>query len=164
MEPDAEADLYRRLFPRARLLALRVLRNEAEAEDIAQHVMIHTLEALREGRVRDPEQVASYVLSTCRVTCRDTQRTRVRRAELLERWPHLPLDPPEPEVSASREHLGRCLEELTPRDRTVVVLTYYADRTSTEIARELEMSEGNVRVARHRAVSRLAQCMGAVTS
>ena len=164
MGPDAEADLYRRLFPRARLLALRFLRNEAEADDVAQHVMIHTLEALREGRVRDPSQIASYVLSTCRMTCRDTQRTRMRRTELVERWGHLPLDEPEPEATLARDHLGRCLEELPPRDRTVVVLTYYAERTSTEIARELDMTDVGVRAVRHRAVSRLARCMGAVTS
>jgi DNA-directed RNA polymerase specialized sigma24 family protein len=41
----------------------------------------------------------------------------------------------------------------------VVLLTFYAERTSGEVGRELGVKDGNVRVIRHRAIERLRTCM-----
>jgi RNA polymerase sigma-70 factor (ECF subfamily) len=49
---------------------------------------------------------------------------------------------------------------LPARDRAIVALTFYADHDADEIAAALGMTAGSVRVARHRAVGRLATCMG----
>ena len=57
--------------------------------------------------------------------------------------------------------LERCLARLAERERVVVMLTFYAERTASEVARELSLKEGNVRVIRHRAVERLRACMTA---
>src|SRR5687768_5857118 len=46
-----------------------------------------------------------------------------------------------------------------PRERTVVVLTFYAERDGDAIARELGTSAGTVRVIRHRALARLRECL-----
>jgi RNA polymerase sigma-70 factor (ECF subfamily) len=42
----------------------------------------------------------------------------------------------------------------------VVVLAFFADKSSDEVAKELGLSPGNVRVIRHRALGRLRSCMG----
>jgi RNA polymerase sigma-70 factor (ECF subfamily) len=42
----------------------------------------------------------------------------------------------------------------------VVVLTFFADKPGDEVAKELGLSAGNVRVIRHRALARLRSCMG----
>jgi RNA polymerase sigma-70 factor (ECF subfamily) len=42
----------------------------------------------------------------------------------------------------------------------VVVLSFYAERDAEGIGLELGLSAGNVRVVRHRALSRLRACMG----
>ena len=43
----------------------------------------------------------------------------------------------------------------------VLGVSFYAERTASEVARELSLKEGNVRVIRHRAVERLRACMTA---
>ena len=57
------------------------------------------------------------------------------------------------------DRLERCLARLAERERMVVLLTFYAERSAGEVGRELGATEGNVRVIRHRAVERLRTCM-----
>jgi RNA polymerase sigma-70 factor (ECF subfamily) len=52
------------------------------------------------------------------------------------------------------------VERLAERERAVVVLSFYSERGSDDIAAELGLSAGNVRVVRHRALARLRGCMG----
>ncbi len=54
----------------------------------------------------------------------------------------------------------RCLQSLGQRDRAVLILTFYAEKTAAEIAGELGLTSGAVRVARHRALDRLRECVG----
>ena len=56
--------------------------------------------------------------------------------------------------------LRSCLDALEPRQQTVLVLTFYSERNSTEIARELALSPENVRAIRHGALVRLRGCVG----
>jgi hypothetical protein len=72
--PDsaAEAELYRRLGPRVRLYRMRHLRDPNAAADLMQQVLLMMLERLREGRLREPERIASFVLGTCRMTVLET--------------------------------------------------------------------------------------------
>src|SRR3989304_77816 len=75
-----------------------------------------------------------------------------------------PLPPAAPASAAKPlglDPLSRCLERLPERERAVVVLSFYSERGSDEIAAELGLSPGNVRVVRHRALTRLRDCMGA---
>jgi len=53
------------------------------------------------------------------------------------------------------------IQRISQQERTIVILTFYACRTGEEIASDLAMTLGNVRVARHRAVRQLRTCMGA---
>ena len=53
---EAEAELFRRMAPRIRLYGLRHLRDEHAADDLVQQVLIIALEALRAGRLHDPEK------------------------------------------------------------------------------------------------------------
>jgi DNA-directed RNA polymerase specialized sigma24 family protein len=75
-----EAELYRRLAPRVRLYGLRHLRSEAAAADLAQHVLVLAIEKLRTGQVREPDRIASFVLSTAR-PARDLRRATARHRE-----------------------------------------------------------------------------------
>ena len=76
---DAEAELCRRLAPRLRLYGLRHLRDEQAAADLVQHVLIIMLESIREGRVREPDKLASFALGACRMTVLDLRRGNRRR-------------------------------------------------------------------------------------
>jgi len=157
----AETELYRRFAPRVRLYGLRHLRDEDAARDLVQQVMLLTIEKLRKGAVRDMEMIGSFVLGACRMHAVNLKRRDRRREALLEAFP-----PQHPAVAAvapvlDEQELEVCLSRLTERERTVVLLTFYGERSSRDIAHTLGLSEGNVRVIRSRAVDRLRACMRA---
>lgn len=162
--PDsaAESEFYRRLAPRVRLYGLRHLRDRQAADDLVQQVLLMTLERLRAGEVREPERIASFVLGSCRMTVLEMRRGPRRREALLETYGDRAeaFDAPEP-LALDPEQLARCLEALSERERSVVVLSFFADKQADEVGAELSISGGNVRVIRHRALARLRQCMGA---
>ena len=157
----AEAELFRRMAPRIRLYGLRHLRDADASEDLMQQVLITTLEALRSSRLREPEKLASFVLGTCRMTVLDLRRGSQRKECLLQQFGsdlRAPVQPSMPQLD--HEKLTRCVQNLKERERTVVVMTFFDERTGAEVASFLRLSEANVRVIRHRAVQQLRQCMG----
>jgi RNA polymerase sigma-70 factor (ECF subfamily) len=161
-DSEAEAELFRRMAPRVRLYGLRHLRNAPAAEDLLQEVLLTTLVALREGRLREPEKLASFVLGTCRMTVWGERRRVRRREELLEKFgADLPAAPPPPPPLLDGERLLECLRNLKERERSVVVMTFYDERSSSDVADLLGVSEANERVIRHRAIHRLRECMEA---
>jgi len=95
-----------------------------------------------------------------RSMAKDIKRLEWRREKLLLAF----TDPNRVEAPASdttldADRLEACLGRLAERERLVVLLTFYADRTSREVATELGVQDGNVRVIRHRAIERLRTCM-----
>jgi len=62
-----ESELYRRFAYRVRLYGLKHLRDEAAADDLAQQVLLVTIERLRAGEVRNPDEIGSFVLGTSRM-------------------------------------------------------------------------------------------------
>ena len=159
---EAEAELFRRMAPRIRLYGLRHLRDEHAAEDLVQQVLMTTIEALRAGRLREPDKLASFVLGTCRMTVLDLRRGAQRKQRLLEQFgAHLPtlVQPSMPRLDY--EQLARCVQNLKERERTVVVMTFFDEQTGADLATFLGVSEANVRVIRHRAIHQLRACMGA---
>ncbi len=156
----AEAELYRRLAPRVRLYGLRHLHDPAAADDLVQDALLMAFDMLREGKVRDPECFPSFVLGTCRRIVSGLRRGATRRQRLLDRFgPELAPTTPAASVPVDLERLGRCLERLKERERSVVVLSFYEEAGSEQIATELGLSPGNVRVVRHRALERLRTCL-----
>ncbi len=159
---EAEAELCRRMAPRIRLYGLRHLRDHHAADDLAQQVLITTLETLRAGRLREAEKLASFVLGTCRMTVLDLRRNAQRKERLLEQFGADLLAPVPPAMLAlDHEQLARCVQNLRERERAVVVMTFYDEQTGADVATFLGVSEANVRVIRHRAIHQLRECMGA---
>jgi len=78
-DPEAEAELCRRLAPRVRLYGLRHLRNDAAAADLMQQVMLMMIERLRAGALREPAKLASFVFGICRMVVLDLRRGTARR-------------------------------------------------------------------------------------
>ena len=156
----AEAEICRRLGPRIRLYGLKHLRQEAAAADLMQDVLVMVLQKLREGAVREPERLVSFVLGTARQMVVDGRRSGRRRDRILEAFP-VDLVPPDEEAPdpLDTERLGRCLGALPERERAVLVMTFYDDRSADAVGSELGLSAGNVRVIRHRGLERLRACM-----
>jgi RNA polymerase sigma-70 factor (ECF subfamily) len=158
-DAEAEAELCRRLAPRVRLYGLRHLGNEAAAADLMQQVMLLMIERLRAGALREPERLASFVFGICRMAVLELRRGLARRERLLEMYGDVlaPPEPPAPEFD--RERLTHCLECLPERERTVLLMTFYDDMPAEALANELNLSQANVRVIRHRGLMRLRTCV-----
>jgi RNA polymerase sigma-70 factor (ECF subfamily) len=91
----------------------------------------------------------------------DLRRTRARQERLLGTFAQdlsgaEPASTPQPDDAS----LLRCLHRLSERERSVLVMTFYDDRQARDVAVDLGLSEGNVRVIRHRGLERLRECMG----
>jgi RNA polymerase sigma-70 factor (ECF subfamily) len=156
----AESELYRRFAPRVRLYGLRHLRDEESARDLVQQVMLLTIEKLRRGEVRDPDQIASFVLGSSRAMAAAVRRTEARRERLRDVF----LAPQSFEAPAAGalldlDRLEACLAQLADRERSVLFLTFYAERAAAAVAADVGVSEGNVRVIRHRALAKLRACV-----
>jgi RNA polymerase sigma-70 factor (ECF subfamily) len=160
LDPAAETELYRRLAPRVRLYGLRHLREPHAAADLVQQVLLMTLERLRAGEVREPERIASFVLGACRMTVIEWRRGGRRREGLLETWggAEEAYEAPEP-IMLDADRLAACLQGLSERERSVIVLTFFSDSPAEQVGADLDLAPGNVRVIRHRALGRLRACM-----
>lgn len=160
-DAEAEAALYRRLAPRVRLYGLRHLRDGPAAADLMQQVMLMTLEKLRAGDVKEPDRIASFVLGMCRMAVLDLRRTGLRRARLLQEFSDdvFPVTAADAPGDLGHTALLRCLDRLSERERSVLMLTFYDDQPAKSVAGELGLSEANVRVIRHRALGKLRACM-----
>jgi len=156
----AESELYRRFAPRVRLYGLRHLRDEESARDLMQQVMLLTIEKLRRGDVRDPDQIASFVLGTSRTMAMAARRTDARRERLREAFvvPDA-FAAPDAGATLDLDRLEHCLAQLVDRERSVVLLTFYAESSAAAVGADLGVSEGNVRVIRHRALAKLRACV-----
>ena len=143
-----------------RLYGLRHLRDEDAARDLAQQVMLLAIEKLRSGAIREPDQIASFVLGASRTMAKDLKRREWRREKRREAFmaPE-PVEAPFEDNALDVDHLERCLARLAERERMVVLLTFYAEKSATEVGQELGVKEGHVRVIRHRAIERLRTCM-----
>ncbi len=158
----AEAELCRRFAPRIRLYGLKHLRDEDRARELVQAVLVAMIEALRAGRVEDPDRFDRFVLGMCRNLASRSRYIEARavatdHADLA----HLDVESFVPsDVALDLGALMHCIAQLEVRARTVLHLSFYREKSAEEIASVLETTPGNVRVVRHRAVAQLRACMG----
>jgi RNA polymerase sigma-70 factor (ECF subfamily) len=156
-----ETELCRRFLNRARLYGLRHLRFDVTAaEDLAQEVMVISLEALRSGRVEDPERIDRFILGTCRNVAHSMRRKRKRGEEIGRRLSvelGQAVTPPWELVESRR--VSECLAALPAREFELLLLLYQQGASAAEAAEALETTPGNVRVLHHRALARVRECV-----
>jgi RNA polymerase sigma-70 factor (ECF subfamily) len=125
-----------------------------------QDVLLLTIERLRAGDVRRPEEIGSFILGTGRMMAQSGRRIARRREVLAARFLERSDEADPPSLSGlDAPRVTTCLRALAERDRLVPLLTFYADRESPRIADDLGVSPGAVRVIRHRAMARLRECV-----
>lgn len=157
----SEAALLARLRPALRAFASRRLRGP-EADEFVQDVSLLLLEALREGRVSDASALGGYALGVCRTVAHDRARLAERRAALWEQFgprEEPSVDGESDDARFDRAVLEDCLGQLTQRARAVIRHAFIAGGSNRDIAHALSLSEGNVRVIRHRALAQLRACL-----
>ncbi len=135
-------DLHRdRLFR----LALRLVGDRQEAEDLSQEAFLRAARSLERVPAEDSGAEA-WLVRTLVNLCRDRHRRRkVRRihAEREQRRAIPGIDPTERVVAHAA--VGRALGQLDPKRRAVVVLRYLEGLSAVEISQLLSMRAATVR-------------------
>ena len=142
-----------------------------DAEDVAQETLRRVLVAVRGRRIEaGNEPPSGYVFRTARHVCMHIHRSHRRGARAVARLrSEVDATEPVPDPSVVLEQRERdsrvraCLADLTQRDRGVLLAFYRDGRSTDEVADELGISPGAVRVRRHRAVRRLRELVRAPT-
>jgi len=118
-------------------IAYLVAGNAHDAEDLVQSALERA--AVRWRSLDDPEAYLRRVIYTQSVS-----RWRRLRARVPETLTDTPPERPSETDHDTRLVLASAIRRLTPRQRAVIVLRFYEDRTEAEAAILLGVSSGTV--------------------
>ena len=162
---EALADLYDRHGRAIYSLALRIVQDQADAEDIVQEVFSQAW--AQSGRYDAARGVvAAWLLTVARSRAIDRLRARRARPDATDGQPTAtePVDPgATPDLQAvSAEQVARvraALGELPMLQRAALELAYYEGLSHAEIARRLEQPLGTVKTRIRQAMIRLRESL-----
>ncbi len=164
---DAESALYDRFSMRVFYVALRLLRVREDAEDARAETFLRVLQALRHGKLRDPQALPAFVLETTRNVARERLRERSRVRQIDEGAPEqftaLTVDAPQVDPYARRA-IEETIEELRPRDRAFLRMCYYQELDKSEMSQRLGIDEARLRLIKSRALKRFREAYGRLTA
>lgn len=142
-------------------LCCALLRNRQRAEDAAQESLVRIWKALDryDGRAALSTWIYAITRNRC-LTAIERERSSASRSdgEPAQSIEQLPASEPESEAADERSEQLRELVELLPeRLRRVLVLYYFEERSTSEVARMLACPEGTVKTHLFRARAALAE-------
>ena len=159
---SAFAALYDRFSTPLYSLAVKMLNNEAEAQDLLQEVFLSVWSKAAQFQ-SDRGSAFSWVVAQLRNRAIDRLRSRRRRGELIES--HGPeLEPSgsattssayNAEISERAREVRSAMEQLSEEQRLVLRMAYFEGLTQVEIAEKLEEPLGTVKARICRGMARL---------
>jgi RNA polymerase sigma-70 factor, ECF subfamily len=157
-EDDGVAELYDRYAPVALGLALKIVRDEVEAEDVVHDAFIAIVE--RADQYHEARgSVVAWLVTTVRNLALDRARRRVRRAQITD--DELRYEPaetvPDPEslfwINQECAEVRRALAELSVSQRNTLVTAFFEGLSYPEIAEREGVPLGTVKSRAARALS-----------
>jgi RNA polymerase sigma-70 factor (ECF subfamily) len=160
----AFARLYGLLAPRVFGLARRVLRDPAQAEEMAQEVLV---EVWRTAPRFDPTRGngLSWVLTIAHRRTVDRVRSEQASADRLHKVAaastQIPYDEVADQVGSrlERQQVRRCLDGLTELQRESITLAYYGGHTYREVSTLLGIALPTVKTRMRDGLIRLRDCL-----
>lgn len=146
-------------------LCCLVMRNEQDAEDMAQETFLRACRALPRYQRREGSSFEAWLYRIAVNCCRSRMR---RKWYQVLPWPdpapQLMAEPEEqPERKAQqsewRTEMLDAIDALGEKHRVVVILRYYAGMSNEEIAETMGLPSGTVRSRLHTARERLRQVL-----
>ncbi|SCM67153.1 RNA polymerase sigma factor [Donghicola eburneus] len=138
-DPLAAQVLSRRFLPRVLAHATRVLKDQAEAEDVAQEAMLRLWKIAPDWRAGEA-QVTTWMYRVTANLC--TDRIRKRRSVPLDSAPEPEDDTPSAgeamQDAARAQALNAALMELPDRQRQAVALRHLEGLSNPDIAEILD--------------------------
>jgi len=161
----AFAALYDELSGPVYGLAWRILRDAAQAEEVAQEVL---LDVWRTATRFDPSRgsAAAWVLTIAHRRAVDRVRSAVAAAEREQlAWPRSANGSDDDvaaavEASLDREAVRRCLEALTDLQRESITLAYYGGHSYREVSEILGSTLGTIKTRIRDGFIRMRDCLG----
>ncbi len=141
-------------------VALGVLRNRADAEDVAQEGFVRAYRSF--SGLRDREKFRGWLVRIVWRLALDRIRAQKRRERRELAALREPAPPTVEEVAASREferRLAAAIEELPEKLRMVLTLAGIEEHNLAEISRLLGIPEGTVKSRLHLARKRLTEVL-----
>lgn len=159
-DDGAVAGLYDHYAPLVYGLAVKIVRDEPEAQDVVHDAFVAIVEHAAQFR---PERgsVAAWLVTTVRNLALDRARRRVRRAQITEEeLRHEPVDgPDDPELTAwagrDREAVRAALARLSPSQRSTLESAFFEGLSYPEIAEREGVPLGTIKSRAARALAAL---------
>jgi RNA polymerase sigma-70 factor (ECF subfamily) len=154
------AELYDRYAPVALGMALKIVREQNEAEDVVHDAFIAIVERADQYRA-DRGSVVAWLITTVRNLSLDRARRRVRRAQITEdELRHEPIAPiVDPEslswIERERAAVRVALDKLSPSQRATLEIAFFEGLSYPEIAARESVPLGTVKSRAARALSAL---------
>ncbi len=157
-EDEGVAELYDRYAPVALGLALKIVRDEVEAEDVVHDAFIAIVERADQYR-EDRGSVVAWLVTTVRNLALDRARRRVRRAQITD--DELRFEPveavPDPEslswINQECAEVRRALDDLSASQRSTLLTAFFEGLSYPEIAEREGVPLGTVKSRAARALS-----------
>jgi RNA polymerase sigma-70 factor (ECF subfamily) len=159
----AFATLYDELAPRVFGLCRRIVRDPAQAEEVAQEALV---EVWRMAGRYDPERgsAASWVLTIAHRRAVDRVRSEQASTDREHRLAteEVPYDEVVEQATArlERQQVRRCLDRLTDLQREAITLAYYRGYSYREVADLLGAGLPTVKTRMRDGLIRLRDCLG----
>ena len=163
----AFARLYDLLAPRVFGLARRVLRDPAQAEEMAQEVLV---EVWRTASRFDSQRGSglSWVLTIAHRRTVDRVRSEQAASQRESRYGAANVDRPSDQVADSvilrdeRRQVADCLGSLTDTQREAIQLAYYDGLTYVQVSERLSANLATIKSRMRDAIRGLRRCLGLV--
>jgi RNA polymerase sigma-70 factor (sigma-E family) len=146
------ADLYARHSPAAGRLAYLLTGNADLAEDLTQEAFVRAFGRFRD--FRQPESFEWYLRRTLVNLTRSHFRRQRTERDHLARQPRREVAGSAPDPS-ERDAMWRTLQQLSPKQRTAIVLRFYEDLTDAQVADAMRCPVGTAKSLIHRGLERL---------
>jgi RNA polymerase sigma-70 factor (ECF subfamily) len=158
-DPDALGVLYDRFGRLAYGLALRILRDEALAEDAVQEAFLDLWRSA-DGYRRERAKPATWILTLVHRRAVDlVRREDRRRAEPLDEAPEASgaSVPDEVDLQERRSTVQAALAQLPADQREALELAYYCGYTQSELAERLGVPLGTIKSRMFAGLARLRE-------
>ena len=136
--------------------------DRGQAEDLVQTALAKTY--LAWDRIADIEAVEAYVRRTMVTTNISWWRRRRVREVTVAEVPDAPTWADESQLAVERESIWRLLGGLPPKQRTALVLRYWAGLSEAEIAHEMSCAPGTVKTHAARGIATLRESLAAAAT
>jgi RNA polymerase sigma-70 factor, ECF subfamily len=164
-DEQAFAALYDAIAPRVFGLARRVLRDPAQAEEVAQEALV---EVWRTAARFDASKgsATSWVLTITHRRAVDRVRAVQAGADRERRVAAASVDTPYDDVveevtaSLEQQQVRRCMQALTDLQREAITLAYYNGYTYREVADKLDTALPTIKTRMRDGLIRLRDCLG----